>query len=76
MFQTATKVCDHVGIISPLVITIKFLMEELWEQDIDWVSAFPYTLTEKFKNWYAEIKNYEISRKYFIHISKLGFETL
>ena len=79
VLQTAAKIYDPMGIISPFVIRVKFLMQELWEQGIDWDSALPYTLTEKFKIWYSEIKdleNFEISRRYFVNNSKLDFGKL
>ena len=63
VLQTAAKLYDPMGIIFPFVIRIKFLMQELQEQDIDCDSALLYTLTEKFKICYSEIKelkNYEL----------------
>ncbi|GIY72110.1 hypothetical protein CEXT_809051 [Caerostris extrusa] len=37
-WSTAAKVFDPVGFLSPFVVRIKRLMQEIWERGLDWDS--------------------------------------
>lgn len=57
VLQTMAKLHNPIELISPFVIRIKFLMQELWEHKTDCDSKWPDTLTEKFMKWHYGVKD-------------------
>ncbi|GBO18374.1 hypothetical protein AVEN_130645-1 [Araneus ventricosus] len=68
VLHTAAKLFDPSGFISPFLIRIKFLLQELWQLGIGWDEVFTGQIKENFQNWCKEIKdlqNLKIPRYYF-----------
>ncbi|GBO38058.1 hypothetical protein AVEN_257783-1 [Araneus ventricosus] len=68
VFHTAAKLFDPSGFISPFLIRIKCLLQELWQLGIGWDEVFTGQIKENFQNWCKEIKdlqNLKIPRYYF-----------
>ncbi|GIY58539.1 hypothetical protein CDAR_607721 [Caerostris darwini] len=71
VLSTAAKVFDPVGFLSPFVVRIKRLMQEIWERGLDWDSKLPEDLESKWKKWCAEIEvlgEMKIERCYFSRV--------
>ncbi|GIY86714.1 reverse transcriptase [Caerostris darwini] len=56
VLSTAAKVFDPVEFLSPFVVRIKRLMQEIWERGLGWDSNLPEDLESKWKKWCAEIE--------------------
>ncbi|GBM93008.1 hypothetical protein AVEN_178280-1 [Araneus ventricosus] len=68
VLHTAAKLFDPSGFISPFLIRIKCLLQELWQLGIGWDEVFTGQIKENFQNWCKEIKdlqNLKIPRYYF-----------
>lgn len=57
VLQIVAKCYGPFRLLSSFVIRIKFLMQEMREHEIDWDSALPDALIEKFVKRYCEIKH-------------------
>ncbi|GIY94824.1 reverse transcriptase [Caerostris extrusa] len=71
VLSTAAKVFDPVGFLSPFVVRIKRLMQEIWERRLDWDSKLREDLESKWKKWCAEIEvsgEMKIERCYFSNV--------
>ncbi|GIX95307.1 reverse transcriptase [Caerostris darwini] len=71
VLSTAAKVFDPVGFLSPFVVLIKRLMQEIWERGLDWDSKLPEDLDSKWKKWCAEIEvlgEVKLERCYFSRV--------
>jgi hypothetical protein len=55
VLQTAATIFDPVGLISPFIVRIKLLLQEIWERAIDWDDDLPVELSEKWFNWCNEV---------------------
>ncbi|GIY01927.1 uncharacterized protein CEXT_332081 [Caerostris extrusa] len=66
VLSTAAKVFDPVGFLSPFVVRIKRLMQEIWERGLDWDSKLPEDLESKWKKWCAEIEGSAREWKQFV----------
>ncbi|XP_055605504.1 uncharacterized protein LOC129753684 [Uranotaenia lowii] len=53
------KVFDPLGLLSPIIINGKLLMQELWESKLDWDQPLPKELEDKW-NWFKK-QIYEIN---------------
>ncbi|GFT95133.1 uncharacterized protein NPIL_456491 [Nephila pilipes] len=59
---------DPCGIISPFVMTVKILLQEMWERGLKWHDDLPIDLERKWKTWCSELSKLElvsIERKLF-----------
>lgn len=77
VLQIVAKCYDSFRLLSSFVIRIKILMQEMCEHEIDWDSALPDALIEKFVKRYCEIKhlrNFEILISYFANGEELNQE--
>lgn len=54
MLKFLMTIFDPLGILSPLVIKLKILFQELWRLDIGWDDQVPEGIFEKWNNWLAE----------------------
>ena len=54
VFQTASQIFDPIGLISPFVVCIKLLLQEIWETGFDWDEELPDDLSEKWIKWCKE----------------------
>ncbi|XP_035228150.1 uncharacterized protein LOC118200306 [Stegodyphus dumicola] len=75
VLSTAVKVFDPVGFISPFVVRIKRLMQEIWERGLEWDAELPKELRCKWIKWCAEIEELnalKIERYYFTEVLSNG----
>ena len=55
VLQSAARLFDPIGFLSPFTIRIKCLFQELWQKGLDWDEELPTDLCEKWRQWCAEI---------------------
>ncbi|GBM03663.1 hypothetical protein AVEN_134897-1 [Araneus ventricosus] len=68
VLRIISQIFDPCGLISPFVITVKILMQELWEKGLKWDEQLPSGLEEKWRTWCSElahVDNLQIERKLF-----------
>lgn len=68
VLRIISKIFDPCGLISPFVIRVKILMQELWERGIKWDENLPNDLEKKWKTWcleLADLEGFAIDRKLF-----------
>lgn len=71
VLHTAAKIFDPAGFITPFLIRIKCLLQELWIAGVEWDERFSEELKPKWVNWCSEIHQLEdlkIPRFYFIDL--------
>ncbi|XP_054708471.1 uncharacterized protein LOC129218267 [Uloborus diversus] len=79
VLQTAAKCFDPAGFISPFLIRIKCIVQELWEMGLDWDETFNSEIRKKWSEWCSELnvlRHFSIPRYYFTHSSEVVEETL
>lgn len=75
VLHTAAKIFDPAGFISPFLIRIKCLLQELWQFGIEWDDTFSGETKDNWLTWCSEIKelqNLNIPRYYFSDINSDG----
>ncbi|GBO05357.1 hypothetical protein AVEN_94135-1 [Araneus ventricosus] len=68
VLSTVARVFDPLGFISPFVVRVKKLVQEIWERGVDWDSELPDDLRIKWKKWCCEtgcLSDVRINRCYF-----------
>ncbi|GFY01945.1 uncharacterized protein TNCV_5098061 [Trichonephila clavipes] len=68
VLKTAAKVFDPIGFISPFVLIIKCLMQEIWEYGLGWDEQLPTELKNKWETWCSQVcllNDLTLERKYF-----------
>ena len=58
---------DPLGILNPCILELKLIVQELWQQKIEWHSIIPKDLLDpfnKFQNGFIYLENIEINRYY------------
>lgn len=68
VLHLAAMIFDPVGFVSPFVVQIKCLLQEIWQRGIDWDSELPEDLKIRWNNWCSEIKHlkdFVVARNYF-----------
>ncbi|GBN45008.1 hypothetical protein AVEN_12180-1 [Araneus ventricosus] len=68
VLRIISQIFDPCGLISPFVVTVKILMQELWEKGLKWDEQLPSGLEGKWRTWCSElahIDNLQIERKLF-----------
>ncbi|GBL83943.1 hypothetical protein AVEN_100831-1 [Araneus ventricosus] len=68
VLQTTAKIFDPVGFISPFILIIKCLLQEIWEFSLGWDDELPTELKKKWENSCSQIyllKDLTFERKYF-----------
>ncbi|KAF8768276.1 hypothetical protein HNY73_021115 [Argiope bruennichi] len=68
VLRVISQIFDPCGLISPFVITVKILIQELWKRSLEWDEQLPQDLEEKWNTWCSElsaIDNLRIERKLF-----------
>ena len=61
------RLLDPVGFLSPYVLILKILFQELWQLGLDWDEETPQTLGERFSKWLSGIemlRQWDIPRWY------------
>ncbi|GFY67220.1 integrase catalytic domain-containing protein [Trichonephila inaurata madagascariensis] len=55
VLKTAAKMFDPIGFISPFVLIIKCLMQEIWEYGLGWDEQLPTELKNKWETWCSQV---------------------
>ncbi|XP_054709062.1 uncharacterized protein LOC129218764 [Uloborus diversus] len=74
VLQTAAMIFDPMGFLSPFVVRIRCLMQDIWKIGADWDDELPENLTLKWRKWYGEIKDLDfitVERYFFLNVSDL-----
>ena len=48
---------DLMGFVTPFVVRVKSLMQEVWVSGIDWYDQSPENILDKAKKWFAELQD-------------------
>jgi len=54
--QTAAKIYDPLGLISPLTTTIKILFQQVWIRNIQWDESLPTDISKEWSTWKEEVR--------------------
>ncbi|GBN22525.1 hypothetical protein AVEN_257255-1 [Araneus ventricosus] len=68
ILKTVAKIFDPVGFISPFVIRVKCLLQQLWELGLDFDDAVPQRVRQNWLEWCAEVetlKSFSLKRTLF-----------
>ena len=69
------KTFDVLGWFSPTIIKVKMLLQQLWEQKVDWDDAVPQSIVDAWSQWRSELQlltNKHIPRCYFDKKSRIA----
>ena len=55
-----SSIFDPLGIIAPVVLEPKLIIQELWRRNIDWDTPIPLDLSKKWKAWKEGLNNTEM----------------
>ncbi|XP_055622706.1 uncharacterized protein LOC129766219 [Toxorhynchites rutilus septentrionalis] len=78
ILSTIAKLFDPLGLISPIVVRAKILMQELWLLSCDWDDPVPKSILEKWEKYQRDlplISTYRIKRCAFLPNSVLQLHT-
>lgn len=67
VLQTAARIFDPIGLLSPFTIRVKCLFQAMWERGISWDESLPEDLSTRWHQWCTEIpclKTISICRRY------------
>lgn len=68
LLQFMMSIFDPLGFLSPILIKLKLIYQDLWRSDIKWDCEVPDKIFQRWKNWLNEVKSLkciEIPRCYF-----------
>ena len=68
VLQETAKVFDPLGLLQPVTVAAKILIQELWKENIDWDDPLPPSLDQKWRTVAKEIGDatkLEFPRRYF-----------
>lgn len=74
LLQTAARIYDPVGFISPFIIRIKLILQDTWIKGLEWDDQLPPDLEAEYRKFTTEsneLLNISIDRKYFQNCSKM-----
>ena len=57
ILQDSSRVYDPLGILSPVIIRTKLLMQELWQHSIDWDKPLDQQSRDKWRDIVADLQN-------------------
>ncbi|XP_035213352.1 uncharacterized protein LOC118187271 [Stegodyphus dumicola] len=55
ILQTAGKIYDPLGLITPFTVRIKLLLQKLWLRKLPWDSELPSDLNDEWSRWCSEL---------------------
>ena len=64
-----SSIFDPLGILLPIILELKLIIQSLWKEKIDWDQEMPYNLKNCFERWKENLKNWnavEIPRWYYL----------
>lgn len=80
VLSAIAQIYDPLGILAPVVIRAKILMQDIWKEKLEWDTTLPDNLVQTWLSIYNDIScltNITIDRYYFsdipLHITLLGF---
>ena len=68
ILQDSARIYDPLGILSPVTIRAKLLIQELWQQSVEWDELLDKQMTDKWRDIATDLRNAtmtSISRRYF-----------
>ena len=68
ILQDSSRVYDPLGILSPITIRAKLLMQELWQQSVDWDKPLDQRIRDKWRNIVTDLQiatATTMTRRYF-----------
>ncbi|GBL81720.1 hypothetical protein AVEN_93495-1 [Araneus ventricosus] len=69
VLQTSAKIFDPVGFVSPFILIIRCVLQEIWENGLGWDDELPTDLKRKWEVWCSQLcllKDLKFERKYFL----------
>ena len=72
VLQETAKVFDPLGLLQPVTVAAKILIQKLWKEGIDWDEPLPPSLDQKWRAVATEIGDgtkLEFPRRYFTSVS-------
>ena len=67
ILSTSPMLYDPIGWLNPFIITVKLLIQALWESGVEWDEAVPPDIEKKWKKWIEELSHLQslrINRRY------------
>ncbi len=52
---TTVKIFDFLGLFSPITITAKILLQQLWKLHLDWDTPIPDTIATEWQHWISTV---------------------
>jgi hypothetical protein len=57
ILQHISRVFDPLGLLSPITVRAKIILQELWQQKFDWDSPLPMDVQEKWRNVASDLSS-------------------
>ncbi|GFY09859.1 integrase catalytic domain-containing protein [Trichonephila clavipes] len=55
ILQAVGKIFDPLGLISPFTVRMKYLLQDLWKEEIQWDDPLPTHIEKEWKKWCEEL---------------------
>ena len=52
-----SSIFDTLGILSPIILEPKLIIQSLWKEKVDWDDKIPYNLKNHFEKWKDNLNN-------------------
>ena len=52
-----SSIFDPLGILSPIILEPKLIIQSLWKEKVDWDDEIPYNLKSHFEKWKDNLNN-------------------
>lgn len=78
ILSTISKLFDPMGLIAPVVVSAKILMQQLWVLPCGWDDPVPENVQEKWKNYFQDlpkVSTFRVQRYAFLPRSKVQLHT-
>ncbi|XP_058827601.1 uncharacterized protein LOC131687526 [Topomyia yanbarensis] len=69
IFSAIAKLCDPLGLVSPVIAWVKIRLQHLWLSSIDWDEPAPHDIVARWSEFYAQLpllQGFKISRFIFL----------
>ena len=67
VLKGVARIFDPLGLISPVIIVVKCLFQEIWEQNLNWDDELPLGLARRWNGWCQDLialQDLAVSRRY------------
>ena len=71
VLSLSSKLYDPLGLVEPVTVKAKIMMQELWKHNLKWDQELPESFKENWVKWLKELQNLtplEIPRQYFNNV--------